>query len=305
MGLRRVILIVFSAGVFLAGGLARAQEIPARENQGPLAADWWACVEAAELVQGTIDAPDHLLTAVAFNESARRAPNGETAPWPWTINVGGQGYVFATKEQAVFAAQQLLNAGTRSFDVGCMQVNVFFHPRAFTSFEEAFDPLANMMYAADYLYQLKRQAGSWSRAVELYHSYTEEFNQIYGARFQNFWELTRRRAARGDMLVTSRPLESPALVETAEIDLLGADEETSGDVGLWQARHPHTQHVRGPAVDPWQSAGASRTPMVAALLASSHATTAASPIAVYGGADLRAAAIGRRVAHQAISETGS
>lgn len=195
-----ICLTALGAGLFLlVGGTAQAQE-----TRTPMSPDWWACVEAAGEVEALVNSPDHLLAAVALNETGRRAPNRGLAPWPWTINVGGRGLEFATKDQAVFAARQLLASGRRSFDVGCMQVNMRFHPRAFTSFEEAFDPLSNMLYAADYIARLRRQHGSWSRAVELYHSYNEDFNQIYGARFQAMWDLTRRRAARGDVLLGAR-----------------------------------------------------------------------------------------------------
>ena len=250
------------------GGMARAQTaVDAMPD------DWWACVEAANQVEELIGAPEHLLTAIALNETGRRAPNRQLAPWPWTINVGGQGYEFATKEQAVFAARQLLSSGIRSFDVGCMQVNVRFHPRAFTSFDEAFDPLANVLYAADYLERLQRRHGSWTRAVELYHSYTEEYNQIYGARFETLWDLARRRAARGDVLMAGRPPESgddefalsefpyeEPQAETAPYTLLEGERASRSAPSLMSADLAFTE-----------------TPLVAALLASYHGEVLALP----------------------------
>jgi len=293
MRLGRTLVIAFAAGTFLAVTGARAQE-----DRAGLSPDWWACVEAAELVQSAIDAPDHLLTAIALNETGRRAPNSEVAPWPWTINVGGQGIVFANKEQAVIAAQQLLNSGTRSFDVGCMQVNVFFHPRAFTSFEEAFDPLANMMYAADYLERLQADTGSWTRAVELYHSYTEEYNQVYGARFRNNWDLTQRRAERGDVLVSSRPMGRVTLAGS-EVELLGAEdgEARAFLLGERDARFGEDQTLR--------NADTTRTPIVAELLASHGDEMAISPLTINIGLDLRTEAIDRHLADAPASESGS
>jgi len=285
------LLIAFAAGLVFASSAVRAQETPDR-----LSPDWWACVEAAEQVQDLIGAPDHLLTAIALNETGRRAPNGQAAPWPWTINVGGQGFEFATKEQAVFAARQLINAGTRSFDVGCMQVNVFFHPRAFTSIEEAFDPLANMLYAADYLNRLEESAGSWTRAVELYHSYTEEFNQIYGARFRTHWDITRARAADGDALVTSRPLDRPLRVP-AEIELLGDDDQNPA-VLLEEREARYGTGLR-------DVASTGRTPMVAALLASFGDEAAVAALGAAPRLDLRDAAIVRRVSNTPVDEATS
>jgi len=284
MRLSLPIAILLAAGLSLAGGGAWAQE-----SAEGMSADWWACVEAAEQVGAAVDAPAQLLSAVALNETARRAPTGDVAPWPWTINVGGRGYVFATKDQAVFAAHQLINSGTRSFDVGCMQVNVFFHPRAFTSFEEAFDPLSNVMYAADYLGRLRAQAGTWDRAVELYHSYTEEYNQVYGARFQNYLSLARRRVAQGDVLMTTRPLGG-ADDQSSEIQLIGGPEggrDYAVLLGERAARH-------GPGASAI-NADANVTPMVAALLAS-YGGEEANPLAfvVHAGLELRTAAIVRR-----------
>ncbi len=72
-------------------------------------------------------------------------------PWPWTINVAGQGFFFPTKALAVTAVRELLASGVQSIDVGCLQVNLMFHPAAFASLEQAFDPMANARYAARFL----------------------------------------------------------------------------------------------------------------------------------------------------------
>ena len=297
MRLGSTIAIVLSAGLALAGHGAWAQE-----RHEDMAADWWACVEAAEQVQTAIGAPEQLLAAVALNETARRAPNGQVAPWPWTINVAGQGYVFATKEQAVFAAEQLLNSGTRSFDVGCMQVNVFFHPRAFTSLDEAFDPLSNVMYAASYMEQLRAETRSWERAVELYHSYTEEYNQIYGARFQSYLSLARRRVDRGDVLMTVRPLGALGERAATDIELVGGNDSGGRDFTVLLAERAGRYGMGSARPD----ADMQATPMVAALLASyGEVTPPAAPYIFNAGIDVRTAAIVRRFDHAAIAETES
>jgi len=55
-----------------------------------------------------------------------------------------------------------------------MQVDLHFHPGAFASLDEAFDPAANVDYAARLLVDLYRgeAGGSWDLAVGLYHSHT-------------------------------------------------------------------------------------------------------------------------------------
>lgn len=162
-----------------------------------LSGDWTVCREAAAEMERLAGTPKQLISAVTLTETGRRAPGGKTmAPWPWTINAGGQGFVFATREEALRAARRLLARGHRSIDVGCMQVNLKYHPRAFTSLEEAFDPVANVAYATQFLSHLKARHGSWDAAVQHYHSYTEEYRQRYSARFHRLWSREQRRAAR-------------------------------------------------------------------------------------------------------------
>lgn len=125
-------------------------------------------VQSAERAQRI---PQGLLAAISLVESGRGlGPNGSLVAWPWTINAAGEGQYFDTKEEALAATRQLIEDGLRSIDVGCMQVNLRYHPDAFASLEEAFDPSRNVAYAATYLRQLHRLQGSWPKAVERYHS---------------------------------------------------------------------------------------------------------------------------------------
>ena len=64
------------------------------------------------------------------------------------MNAEGQGFYYDTKVEAVAAVRAMQARGIRSIDVGCMQVNLMFHPDAFVSLDEAFDPMANARYAA-------------------------------------------------------------------------------------------------------------------------------------------------------------
>jgi len=59
-------------------------------------------------------------------------------------------------------------------DVGCMQVDLHYHPDAFASMDEAFDPEANADYAARFLLAVhdSEAHGSWDIAVGLYHSHS-------------------------------------------------------------------------------------------------------------------------------------
>ena len=119
--------------------------------------------------------------------SGRTGPDGVAAPWPWTIDVGGAGRFLPSRGAAVTAVRDLLAGGTASIDVGCFQVNLRYHPDAFASLDEAFDPVANALYAARFLAGLRVRDGSWQAAVAAYHSATPEHGLPYRDRVLSAW----------------------------------------------------------------------------------------------------------------------
>ncbi len=124
--------------------------------------------------------PDKLLPAIARVESGRLDPaTGRVRPWPWTINVEGTGYFYDSKEQVISAVQQFQAKGVRSIDVGCMQVNLMHHPKAFSDLQEAFDPAANARYAVKFLSALYQQTKDWSLATAWYHSQVPDRGEEY------------------------------------------------------------------------------------------------------------------------------
>ena len=137
------------------------------------------CRAAGRLAGREAGIPDHLMAAIARVESGRPDGHGATAPWPWSINVEGVDHVYPTKADAVAAVRGFQVRGSRSIDVGCMQVNLMYHPRAFTSLEDGFDPAANAGYAARFLVRLRNETGSWERAVAAYHSGNPELGEPY------------------------------------------------------------------------------------------------------------------------------
>ncbi|MBN9561514.1 MAG: transglycosylase SLT domain-containing protein [Alphaproteobacteria bacterium] len=124
-----------------------------------------------------------MLSSVAKVESGKRDPaTGAWQPWPWTINIEGEGRYFETEAEAIDAVRAVQAKGVRSIDVGCMQVNLMHHPAAFESLEQAFDPRANVLYARQFLLSLYRQSGDWPTAVGLYHSATPALAASYRQR---------------------------------------------------------------------------------------------------------------------------
>jgi len=108
----------------------------------------------------------------------------ESGLTPWTINAAGEPYVFASRAEAVARTAALRARGVASIDVGCMQVNLAWHPRAFADLDEAFDPAANADYAARFLRRLYRETGSWPAAMARYHSSLPEHQARYGCAVQ-------------------------------------------------------------------------------------------------------------------------
>jgi len=82
--------------------------------------------------------------------------------------------VFESLAEAEAATRVLQGRGVTSIDVGCFQINLHYHPAAFTGLDEAFDPQANAAYAARFLSELRTRTGSWEGAVAAYHSTTPE-----------------------------------------------------------------------------------------------------------------------------------
>ena len=127
--------------------------------------------------------PLRLVQAISTVEAGRlNLTTRRVVPWPWTINVGGNGYFYQSKMQAVAAVLVLQGAGIRSIDVGCMQINLMYHPHAFTSLEDAFTPSVNVAYAIGFLSNLFSQTGSWPAATAAYHSQTSLIGAEYEKR---------------------------------------------------------------------------------------------------------------------------
>ncbi|MBR0650939.1 lytic transglycosylase domain-containing protein [Roseomonas terrae] len=147
-----------------------------------------ACRAAIATAERERAIPAGLLQAIGRVESGRRNPaTGAFSPWPWTINAEGRGMFFPSAAAAIAEARQLQARGVRLIDTGCMQVNLHHHPNAFPSLEQAFDPLANARYAAQFLSELHAASGDWARAAGHYHSHTPERAEPYRARVLAAW----------------------------------------------------------------------------------------------------------------------
>ena len=131
------------------------------------------CGDAIQAAQDRHLVPAGLLFAIGQVESGRPDPvTHRVVPWPWTVQAQNQSYYFATKDDAVAWVQAAQARNILSIDVGCMQINLMYHPAAFQNLDEAFDPSANADYAARFLVSLHAGTGDWQKAAGLYHSQT-------------------------------------------------------------------------------------------------------------------------------------
>ncbi len=149
-----------------------------------------ACRIAIHVAEPAFRLPRQLLMAIAVVESDHRDPlTGVVGPWPWAIDVDGVQHFYASEADAIAGVQSTEAAGLQSIDVGCMQINLASHPHAFGSLAEAFDPVANVRYAARFLTDLHRETGGWSEAVAAYHSQTAPLGTAYRQRVAALWPL--------------------------------------------------------------------------------------------------------------------
>ncbi|MDA1098612.1 MAG: transglycosylase SLT domain-containing protein [Proteobacteria bacterium] len=139
--------------------------------------------------------PAQMLAAISLTESGYWQAEPEAfVAWPWTVYALGAGRHFPNQAAAVAAVQTLLAQGVRNIDVGCMQVNLLYHPNAFANLDEALNPAANIDYAARLLRRLFLRHHSWTQAVAHYHSATKALNKPYRRKVMDQWHKERRRA---------------------------------------------------------------------------------------------------------------
>ncbi|NCP62389.1 MAG: lytic transglycosylase domain-containing protein [Alphaproteobacteria bacterium] len=136
--------------------------------------------------------PPGLLSAISIIESGKKTTGHEDlVAWPWVINVNGKPEYYKTKTDAVKSLNKHLEAGKLNIDVGCMQVNYRHHGAEFRSPTYMMDPRRNVDYAAKFLMELRRQHGSWTKAVGHYHSATLKHQTPYRHKVYKKWQKVR------------------------------------------------------------------------------------------------------------------
>ncbi|CAA7622452.1 conserved exported hypothetical protein [Magnetospirillum sp. LM-5] len=177
-GCRLWVVMVAMAALAWAGRAEAAPSLPSDS----------LCAEETARSERQYGIPARLLDSISVVESGRYDREAKaTLAWPWTVTSEGQGKYFPTKAEAVAEVKRLKARGVKNIDVGCMQVNLMYHPTAFASLEDAFDPAANVGYAARFLKGLFGATGHWVTAASYYHSQTPSLAAAYRERLMKVW----------------------------------------------------------------------------------------------------------------------
>ncbi len=189
---------------------ARAAEPPPAWRDSALCNSAIAAAEQAQAL------PLRLLKAVALAESGRwDKASKESFAWPWTVTSGGTGQYFPDKASAIAAVQRLRARGVTNIDVGCLQVNLGYHPDAFADLSAAFDPAINATYAARFLKGLRLDRHAWSIAVAYYHSAKPDEGRRYSDKVFDLWHAANTRAYK-EVLVERREAYARRRAEFAQ-----------------------------------------------------------------------------------------
>lgn len=204
-GTIRLLFLGIGLTTVLAAGAATARELRpvALQKTLPLKE---LCAAAVSRAEAAHNIPERLLTAISMVESGRWSPQRQrNVAWPWTVMAEGKGQYYPSKRAAIAAIRKLQARGVSNIDVGCMQVNLHYHPDAFPSLSAALDPVRNATYAAHFLASLKRDHGSWRKAVQHYHSATPKRRIPYQRKVYAVWKDSPKRVTtRNDRIARNR-----------------------------------------------------------------------------------------------------
>ncbi len=136
------------------------------------------CLAAITKYEKLYDIPTGLLKAVSKIESEYN---------PLALNDGLKTHKFQTTGEVIDRISYLIEIGKTNFDVGCMQINYYWHGKNFSSIEEMLDVNWNVRYAASLIKGLYNDHGSWQVAVRHYHSYEPKFYMKYSKKIALAW----------------------------------------------------------------------------------------------------------------------
>lgn len=123
------------------------------------------CEKEMARASAKYDVPLGMLYAVGLTETGRAG-----SLRPYALNMDGKAAYAETLAEALQHFREARARGIKLIDLGCMQINHYFHAENFASVEEMFDPAKNVDYAARFLKQLREREGNWTLAVARYNA---------------------------------------------------------------------------------------------------------------------------------------
>lgn len=112
--------------------------------------------------------PAKMLYAIAMTESGMYH-QGESAPWPWTLNVEGNAARYRDRQAMFEGLMSALQSGQTRVDVGPMQVNWYWQFDRISSPWTITDPVVNLKVGAAILKRHFLESGDWWEAIGRYH----------------------------------------------------------------------------------------------------------------------------------------
>jgi len=111
------------------------------------------------------DVPLGILYAVGLTETGRK-----NSLQPYAMNIEGRAEFLPSLGAALKRFTEVRAGGAKLIDLGCMQINYYYHRQEFPSVASMLIPSLNVDYAARFLKQLRTREGNWTMAVARYHA---------------------------------------------------------------------------------------------------------------------------------------
>lgn len=146
-------------------------------------------------LSASASSPEECLSEITKYEKLYKIPTGllkavskvESQYNPLALNDSLKQHRFKTKEEVLERISHLISLGKTNFDVGCMQINYYWHAKNFASIEEMLDVTGNVRYAASLIHGLYKTHGNWQLAVRYYHSYEPSIHKQYSKKIALAW----------------------------------------------------------------------------------------------------------------------
>ncbi len=137
-----------------------------------------------------------ILYAIAMQESGKLDPETDLLkPWPWALNVDGEGHYFDNMTDVWNALAGFLQEEPRNIGIGLVQVTWPFNANILWEPYTALDPGTNLTLGAIILRDCYDRLGDWWRAVGCYHSPTPKLAVGYRQQIYRHWLALQRIGA--------------------------------------------------------------------------------------------------------------